>query len=350
MKRICFVISGLTCAVLVTAFAQEPAATPPAPATAQEVVARVNDREIKRNELNAALQGMVMQMNQQGRSIRPDQAAAFERDVLEELVGRELMLQEGRQRTVADLDAKVKQETDRVTAQIGGEEQLTKALADAGVTRDDYALRVRENLIVQDTLRAIVEENSKVSDEEIQPFYDANKDKFKQPPTVRASHILLRVPPQAGDDAKAAKRAQIEALQARLKNGEDFAALAKEFSEDPGSKERGGDLGFFAQGRMVPEFDLVAFALKTNEVSDIVTTQFGFHILKVTDQQPAKDLNFDEVKENIAQGLKRRKSSEAVNKHVAELRKTAKVEILLPAPPPAAAPAAPVTSEPAKAP
>lgn len=331
MKNISLVLCGLWCGLVTTVLAEDPAAAP-ASAESTAVVARVNGDPIYRRELDNAVRAITLQFAHQGRPISPAQSVTMDRDLVQELVRRQLILQEGRKREIPDLETKVKTMVDQSIAQVGGEEQFARALSDAGSTPEEFARQTRENIIIQEAIQAAVGDAAAVSDEEVEKFYQENKDKFQQPAGVRASHILIRVPADASDADKAAKRAQLEALQARVKNGEDFAALASEFSEDPGSKPRGGDLGFFQRGRMVPEFDEAVFALKPNEVSDIVTTQFGYHLIKLTDQQAARELSFDEVRERIAQGLKLRKRQEALNKHITELLKSAQVEILLPSP------------------
>ncbi len=299
-----------------------------------EVVARVNGAEIKRKELDAAMQAYAYQMSRRGRSAAPGQGAGTEGDILDELIGRQLLLQEGSKRIPADIDKKVQEQIAQVTAQAGGEEQLKKALAETGITPDDYAKRVRDNVIIRDAVQSIVDKEVKISPEEVRAFYDKNPDQFKQPETVRASHILIRVPPDASDDVKKEKRTQIDSVHTLIKNGEKFADVAKKFSEDPGSAANGGDLGFFGRGQMVPEFDTAAFSLKTNEISDVITTQYGYHILMVTDRKPAQIVPFEQVKDDLAQFLKQRKGADVTRDQIASLRKEAKVEILIPLPPP----------------
>jgi peptidyl-prolyl cis-trans isomerase C len=164
----------------------------------------------------------------------------------------------------------------------------------------------------------------------VRAFYDKNPDQFKQPETVRASHILIRVTADASDTVKKEKRTQIDSVRTLVKNGEKFADVAKKFSEDPSSAVNGGDLGFFGRGQMVPEFDTAAFSLKTNEISEVITTQFGYHVLMVTDRKPAQTIPFDQVKEDLAKYLKQRKGADITRDQVASLRKAAKIEILLP--------------------
>src|SRR5260370_23096101 len=135
-----------------------------------------------------------------------------------------------------------------------------------------------------------------VTDADVKKFYDDNPAKFEQPEMVRASHILLGTKDQSSgtdlsDDQKKAKRKQIDDILKRARDGEDFAKLAKEYSEDPGSKDKGGEYTF-PRGQMVPEFEAAAFSLKTNQVSDVVTTQFGYHIIKLSEKLPPKKPTF----------------------------------------------------------
>ena len=294
------------------------------------VVARVNGTEIKRKELDAAVQALTTQLARRGRPAPPRSPAQLEREVLEEMVGRELLLQEGGKHVPADVDQKAQAQIEMVKKQFGSEEQFKETLAETGITPEEYARRVHSNVIVQDTIQQLIDKAVKIAPEEIKSFYDKNPDQFLRPESVRASHILIRVPPGASDEVKKAKRAQIEAARTVIKSGEKFADIARKVSEDPGSAPNGGDLDYFPRGAMVPEFDAVAFSLKTNELSEVITTQFGYHILMVTDRKPAQMTPFDEVKDRLGQFLKQRKGNDVVREHLAELRKAAKVEILLP--------------------
>ncbi|HUI05720.1 MAG TPA: peptidylprolyl isomerase [Verrucomicrobiae bacterium] len=313
--------------------------TASAPA-AGEVVARVNGTEIKRSELDAAVQAVTAQMARRGRQALPRDTSQLEHDLLEEMVGRELLLEEGSKHAPADVDQKTQAQIEMTKKQFGGEEQFRATLAETGLTPEEYAKHVHDNVIVQAAIQQLVDKEVKVSPEEVKSYYDKNPDQFRRSETVRASHILIRVPPDASDEVKKEKRAQIEAARALIKSGEKFADVARKVSEDPGTAASGGDLGFFPRGAMVPEFEMAAFSLKTNELSDIITTQYGYHLLLVTDRRPAGTVPFDEVKDRLGEFLKQRKGNDALRNHVAELRKTAKVEILLP-PSPATSPGIP---------
>lgn len=142
-----------------------------------------------------------------------------------------------------------------------------------------------------------------VSDAAVADFYQKNAAQFATPEVAHARHILVRVDEKASAEDQAKAKARIEAVAARLKAGEDFAAVAKEVSEDPGSAVQGGDLGWFQHGQMVPEFDKAAFALKTGEVSEPVKTQFGWHLILLEERKEAGQKSLDEVKDQIRQRL-----------------------------------------------
>jgi peptidyl-prolyl cis-trans isomerase C len=174
-----------------------------------------------------------------------------------------------------------------------------------------------------------VRDKVKVEPGEVKAFYDGHPEYFQQPAQIRASHILVLVPQDADDKVKGEKKTAIDKARERVEKGEDFAKVAGELSEDPGSKNNGGDLDFFGQGQMVKPFEEAAFALKSNEVSQVVTTQFGYHIIKRTGSRPATTLPLATEKDKIEEHLKQQKVRDGLQAYVDGLRKDAQVEILL---------------------
>ncbi len=154
----------------------------------------------------------------------------------------------------------------------------------------------------------------KIGEDELKQYYEKNRSEFQQPEQIRARHILVKT----AEDAKAIKR--------ELKKGKDFAQLAKEKSTGP-SGERGGDLDWFGRGRMDPQFEKAAFNLKKGEVSDIVHTRFGYHIIKLDDRKKAKQKTFDEAKNQIEMKLQRQRVNEKIEETKIRLKKEMKVEI-----------------------
>lgn len=173
---------------------------------------------------------------------------------------------------------------------------------------------MKKRVVVEAYLKKKVEELANISDADLQKFYDQNKEKFKSGEQVKASHILVKSEKEAQD------------LLAQLKSGGKFEDLAKKYSVDPAG-QKGGDLGLFGKGMMIPEFEKVAFSMKEGDVSGIVKTKFGFHIIKLTGKRPAGTLPFAEVKEQLKTSLLPQKQQEVFQKVKEDLKKTAKISI-----------------------
>lgn len=179
------------------------------------------------------------------------------------------------------------------------------------------------NVLAYEYLQKEVAGKVTVSEDEMKTYYETNQDEFMTPEAVRARHILIRADRTASEEDK--KKA--EDILKRIKAGEDFAKLASDLSDDPGSKPRGGDLGFFQRGRMVKPFEEAAFALKPGEVSGIVESPFGYHIIKVEEKKESALEPYDQVKENIHQKLLQDKRKSKVDEFIEKAMEDAKVEI-----------------------
>jgi len=182
-------------------------------------------------------------------------------------------------------------------------------------------------LLAQEYMMENISDKAKVTEKELKEYYEKHKSEFMQPEQVRARHILIKVP--AGADKKKWEEARKKALEIRgkLLKGESFSKLAQKYSDDPGSKARGGDLGYFSKGRMVPEFEKAAFSLKKGEISQPVKTTFGYHIIKVEDKKPAKQRSFKEVKQQIRQKLLRQKQIKLRDELISKLKKKYPVKV-----------------------
>jgi peptidyl-prolyl cis-trans isomerase C len=178
-------------------------------------------------------------------------------------------------------------------------------------------------------LKTELEPKVKVSDADTKTFYDQNKARFRQEDSVHASHILIRVEEQADVATRAKAKTQADDLLKQLKKGAAFADLAKKYSQDPGSAPNGGDLGFFNRGQMVPAFDQAAFALQPGQTSAVVVTPFGYHIIRVSEAKPGRDLGYDEVKAQIEDHLKQQIRDQKSQEFVDQLKAKGKVQILI---------------------
>lgn len=338
-KTISVLLTGLLSA---TVFAQDkPAPVAPPAHKPGDAVARVGGTAITWSEVDTAVRAFTQQFTAYGREFPAEQLPQLQYNIVNDMVSHEAVVQANRGHEPKDLDAQVARSIDQAKQQLGGDEGFTKALDEMGMKRSEYEKRLRDGLTAQAAIKQLVDDKVKVSADESKKFYDENRSKFTTPERVRASHILILVPADATAEVKTQKLTQIKAAQALVKSGDKFEEVARKFSEDPGSATQGGDLSYFTRERMVKEFADAAFTLKTNEVSDVVTTQFGYHIIKTTDHKAAGERPFAEAQEDIEKYLKNQKGQEVVRTYVEDLRSKAKIEILLPKPANADIPAKP---------
>jgi peptidyl-prolyl cis-trans isomerase C len=222
-----------------------------------------------------------------------------------------------------------KQITD-LKKRFGSPEKFQAELKAEGMTEAELTQRARDAYIVQKLIETKVVNDLKVSDAEEQAFYDQNQASMKRPERVHVRHILVKVDKGASDVEKQKAKAKAESLLEKIKGGGDFAKLAEDNSDDPGSKVRGGDLGFVPRGQTVPAFEAAAFALKKpNELSPVIETDYGFHIIQLIERQEAGTVPFAEAKDKIGEFLKQKVQSEKVQEHLKALRAKGKVEVFV---------------------
>ncbi len=166
----------------------------------------------------------------------------------------------------------------------------------------------------------------KITDKEVKKYYDDHEEEFSSPEQVRVSHILIQFDEDVTEERKKEAEKKAQKALSRVKSGEDFSAVAKEVSTCP-SSENGGDLNFFARGRMVPEFEDVAFGLSVGDFSEVVETRFGYHIIKVTDKKEQEKIDFEDYKDKIKDTLLQRKKGEVLKEWLAKIKSGADIEI-----------------------
>lgn len=296
-------------------------------------IALVNDKPITKAEFDRAMEGYLRQFKQQTGSMHGGVAAANDQmksDVLEQLVDRELLYQESLKTPAPSPEEQVQAEFDGYRGRFPSQEEFDTALAAQGLTEAALRDLMGRQVQVRHYLETQVVPGIELTDEGIRKFYDDNLEKFEVPEQVKSSHILIRVEAGADEATRTAAREKLEALRKRIVAGEDFATLAKEHSEDPGSGASGGDLGFFTKDRMVPPFAEAAFALQPGELSQVVETRFGYHLIQTTERKAAGRQEFEEVKEPIANYLRNQALDQAVKERLVVLRQGAKVDVVVP--------------------
>jgi peptidyl-prolyl cis-trans isomerase C len=200
-----------------------------------------------------------------------------------------------------------------------------KWLAGIGKTEDQIKKEIKKGMGIQLLIERHVQGEYNPTDDEIKKFYEEKKSMFVKPEQVKASHILVAFKEDSTAAGKAKAKTKADELLAKVKGGTDFAEVAKSSSDCPSSKD-GGDLGFFSKGQMVKPFEDKAFSLKQGEISDLVQTQFGYHIIKVVDHKAEETIPFDQSKENIVNILKRQEEQKKMENYIKTLYQKAKVK------------------------
>ena len=299
-------------------------------AAAQKGVAaaKVNGAEIKTATLDAAVNNYVENQKMFGVTVKDEEKDKLKKDILNELVSAELLYQASQKAGIGDLSKEVDSQLENIKKGFGTEEEFQKVLKERGIEIKDLKEDIKKGSYINAYLeKEVFSKLSPVTEDAKKQEYETNKDKLNVPDEVSASHILIKVGEKATPEEKQKAKEKIDALRARAMSGEDFAKLAKENSEDA-SASNGGDLGYFKKGDMVKPFEDAAFGLEKDQISPVVETQFGYHVIKAIDKKAAHTLTYEEVSEDIAKFLLNKQKRDEVNKAVEALRKNAKIEIL----------------------
>jgi peptidyl-prolyl cis-trans isomerase C len=306
-----------------------PPQTPAAPAAAvpeqlPNVLARVNNEDVRKDDFDRLLRNIEINNG----PVPPDRRNEILRKVLDELVTYTLLKQESKARNITISDAEVDEQIKAMRQGARSNENFEKALAARKMTVERLKTDARVELAIARMMNDVVASTTAVTDDEAKQFYEKNPDRFKRDEMVRASHILIMADEKADATVKQQARAKIDAVWKRAKAGADFAALAKENSMD-GSAAQGGDLNFFPRQKMVKPFADAAFALKVGEISDVVTSQFGYHVIKVTDRKPAGAVPLEEVSTQLKNYLTEQKKQQQAQSFIDQLKQKAKIEVLI---------------------
>ncbi|GFE62680.1 peptidylprolyl isomerase [Geobacter sp. AOG2] len=249
--------------------------------------------------------------------------------VLDQLIEKKLVEQKVRELNIKIGDDEIRQAIEDVKKQnkIQTQQALEAALAGQGLTFDQYRAQLQEQLERLRLVSMEVRSKIQVGESEMREYYEANLAKYTEEESFRARHIFFRISDKA--PAEEIKRAMTTALMvlAEAKSGKDFAELAKSYSEDPAARKDGGDLGVFKKGDMQPELQQAILAMKPGDVSELISTPVGFHIIKLEELIKGKVKPFESVKAEIEDAIYRKKSEERFSQWSKELRSKASVEI-----------------------
>lgn len=296
----------------------------PFPQHVPDVLARVNGEEVTRIDFDLLVRNFELGQG----PITSDRRDEVFRNLLDELITHKVLHQEAAARKFVATDAEVEDRMKLLRADFPTPEAFEKALGQRNMSEERLRADMRAEIEVQKFIDSETKALLDVTDEDARDFYDKNTEKFKQGEAIRASHILLKVDEKASEAVRKQKLGEIQRILERARAGEDFAALAKAHSED-GSAANGGDLEFFERGRMVPEFEQAAFALKPGQLSDVVATKYGYHIIKVTDWRPPSIMPLESVNLQLKNHLMMQRFRGRVEALIAELKKKSRIEVLV---------------------
>lgn len=293
------------------------------------LVAKVNGVGISEKELSSRVNWLKNQLMMMGRDPKQVPEEEIKEQALQSLIEMELVYQDAREKKFEVKKEEVEEKFSEFRKRFKEEKDYKDYLDREKTTEKEIKKDIEKELIINKYLEGNIYKDLKpVTDEEAKKFFDENPDYFLKPEQVRASHILVSVPENSTEAQKKEARKKAEGILKELKNGANFEEVAKQKSDCP-SRERGGDLGFFPRGRMVKPFEDAAFSLKPGVLSDIVETQFGYHIILVKEHKQQEKMKFEEVKDRIKSFLGDTKKRELIQKRISDLTQKAKIEKFL---------------------
>jgi parvulin-like peptidyl-prolyl isomerase len=302
------------------------------PKVVNKVLAVVGKETILMSEYNKITGPIIEQLKANNPELSdPARLKQLKENFLQQMVDEKLILQEAKKQQIRPAKRKVDDAIKEIKSQYSNDEDFKKDLKAQSMTEQEFNKKIEEQVMMMELIdKEVTAKIPEITDDEIQKYFNENKDKDKRltvPEKVRIRHILVKVPENATQSDWDNALKKIKDLQKKIKAGADFADLAMKNSDDTGSAKNGGDLGSFARGVMVKEFENAAFALNVGQVSEPVKTQFGYHILKCEEKSMAQKLTLDQSKDYIKKVLFDTKGREKYLAWVDGLRKKTNVKI-----------------------
>lgn len=295
-----------------------------------KIIATVNGEPITQQAVDFELQRLIHLYQQQG---MPEQQLRLQLDAiraraLEQAIGTKLLIDEAKRLDIPVSGEELDVQFDRYVMQFGGDrEKFAKAVEAQGMTLDSFKQELKQGVTINKLIDQICSAVQAPTEDEIKAHYEAHQAEYATEDRVLAQHILIKPNSDSADD-KAAAKSKLEAIRARIVSGEStFEMEAKAHSDCPSGKSNGGSLGWFGKGMMVKPFEDVAFAIAENEISEILETQFGYHIIVKTGEEKGHTPELEEIRDKVAEFLFHAKRGQAVSDHVAELRSKADVKL-----------------------
>src|SRR3990167_6772788 len=285
-----------------------------------KIAARVNGDIILMSDLKGRSLQFLAEMKRRNQPVDEDNIHKIEKEILNEMIEERLMLQFASNNNIKILDEDIKTAVEDVKKQNNfTDEMLEKALKNENVTINDYRERLKEQMMISKVINYEVKSNIHIEENEIKKYYEEHRDEFKTQEEVRVRHMVFMY--------SEVERKKAADILNKIREGEDFAKVASIYSEDPSAKS-GGDLGYFSRGKMIKDFEDAAFILKKGEVSDVIGTPYGFHIIKCEDKKEAGFRPVEEVSGEIEKTIFLEKMKSLKNIWMKKMKEKAFIDVL----------------------
>jgi peptidyl-prolyl cis-trans isomerase C len=289
-------------------------------------VAKVNGVAILQRDLDEATAALIPQASYH-QNVNAEKLKEIRKQALENLIREELFYRAGVQKGYRVPQAETSKRFAEIRKNYPTRKAFQKALQQYGITEAGLRKKIEHMKLAEILLKEEVTNKAALKEKDLRDYYQKNLEKFQKPEAVRLSHILIKVPPEAQKEEKDKLKKKAEDILQKLKKDDDFAKLAWDNSDDA-SRVKGGDLGEVHRGRLEPEVENPAFALKKGELSGLVTSIYGYHILKAVDKLPPRQLKFEEIKDKLQKDLEDKDREKRLTNLVKNLKEHAKIEIL----------------------
>jgi len=292
------------------------------------VVIDVGGRKLTENQLQAQIASSFNEQSLQGQSqeVLENARSGVREALIEQFISRSAILNEADRQEIAVSDEERNEAMSRLMSQLPPETTLETFLESYGLTEEEFNNIIEDELKIAKVLSAEVDKLPDPPEKEIKKFYEEQAEQFERPEMVRVRHILVMCDENVDKKTAEEKKSLIEDLHKGLLKGDDFAEIADKYSDCPSGKENGGDLGSFARGTMVQEFEDAAFSQKVDEIGPVVKTKFGYHIIQVLEHNKAGKIPLDDARESICNYLNREKQQEVVQSFVDDLKAKADIK------------------------
>jgi peptidyl-prolyl cis-trans isomerase C len=293
-----------------------------------KIAAKVDNRTIDMESFEKEVAKFMMQYRGAQGNLPPGLKQQVRTQAINTLINREILLLESDKRGIKADKEEVEKGIKSVQGRFPSQKEFQAALKQMKLTQKEF----EDQYLQQSRIQALLEEEiiSKITikEDEAKAYFDANPEQFEQKEQIRTRHILIKVEQTADEKTKAEARKKLVDIQKKIMSGEDFAEMAKQHSQGP-SNVKGGDLGYFSKGQMVKPFETAAFKLAKDEVSDIVETRFGYHLIKMLDHKKPQKAVYADSKQQIMAKLKNERIQKEVSAYIKKLRQDAKIENLI---------------------